>query len=246
MSMGGSASNNGIRFVSDKYSAEFVLNKDGTYEIKTKKQPIDSKIRKTLKRIPIVKGLYSMFSISRWISILLIFSVFMDFFPIEKSDSLIYHAIEILTYVIAIIALIYVGKKVVFNAKETRRFHGAEHKTIYAFENGMELTLENVRSCPRIAKRCGTNLVVFLLLFFAVGSFFTDYTSVVFVVAFVLGYELFDLDNGDKIPIIKLFFKLGYWCQEKLFTAEPTDEQITASIAAVNKITELEKEVGTC
>jgi len=205
MSMGGSSSNNGVKFISDKYSAEFVLNKDGTYDIKTKERPIDIKISKVIKRIPIVKGIYTIFSTSRWLSILLIFSVFMDFFSIEKSDSLIYHILTIATYVITIIALIYVGRKVVYNAKETRRFHGAEHKTIYAFENGMELTLENVSSCSRIARRCGTNLVVFLLLFFAVGSFLTDYTSIVFVAAFVLGYEFFDLDNGDKIPIIKLF-----------------------------------------
>ena len=87
MSIGGNASNNGVKFVSDKYSAEFVLDKDGTYEIKTKEHPIDSKISKTIKRIPIVKGLYVMLGTSRWMAFVLLLSVFMDFFPIEKSDT---------------------------------------------------------------------------------------------------------------------------------------------------------------
>ena len=121
-------------------------------------------------------------------------------------------------------------------------FHGAEHKTIYACENNIELTLENVRKCPRIAKRCGTNLVVFLVLFYIVIAFLTNYASIKLVVSFVLAYELFDIENGDEIPFLKMFFKFGYWCQQNLFTREPSDIQLIASIETVKELQKLESE----
>ena len=63
-----------------------------------------------------------------------------------------------------------------------------------------------------------------------------------YIGAFVLGYELFDLENGDKYPIIKLFFMFGQWCQQKVFTREPTDNQIIASIETLKKLIELENQ----
>jgi len=125
---------------------------------------------------------------------------------------------------------------------DTWSFHGAEHKAIYAHENGIELTLEKVRGCPRIARRCGTNLVVFVVFFFVILWFITNYISIMYIGAFVLGYELFDLENGDKYPIIKLFFMFGQWCQQKVFTREPTDNQIIASIETLKKLIELENQ----
>jgi uncharacterized protein YqhQ len=125
---------------------------------------------------------------------------------------------------------------ILYRVKETWRYHGAEHKTIYAYENNIELTLGNVRACPRVAKRCGTNLVVFLILFYTPLAFFIEYESVKLVIAFMLAYELFDLDNGGKIPVIKLFFKLGNWFQHRVFTAEPTDEQLTAAIETMKAL----------
>jgi uncharacterized protein YqhQ len=81
-----------------------------------------------------------------------------------------------------------------------------------------------------------------MLMFFAVCAALIPYLSVMLVLSFVLAYELFDLDDGDKIPVINLFFKFGYWCQQHLFTLEPTDEQIIASIETVNTLIGLEKQ----
>ena len=69
-----------------------------------------------------------------------------------------------------------------------------------------------------------------------------NYQSIKLIGAFVLAYEVFDLKNGDKIPVLKLFFKLGHWCQQRLFTKEPTDIQLIASIETINKLIELEFE----
>ena len=48
------------------------------------------------------------------------------------------------------------------------QYHGAEHKTIYCYENGLELTVENVRKQPRHHPRCGTS---FLFVVIAVSIF---------------------------------------------------------------------------
>jgi len=67
-----------------------------------------------------------------------------------------------------------------------------------------------------------------------------NYQSIKLIGAFVLAYEVFDLKNGDKIPVLRLFFKLGHWCQQRLFTREPTDGQLTASIETIKTLIDLE------
>ena len=48
--------------------------------------------------------------------------------------------------------------------KRVFQYHGAEHKTIACFESGKELTVENVRPCTRLHKRCGTSFLLFVML----------------------------------------------------------------------------------
>ena len=107
----------------------------------------------------------------------------------------------------------------------------------------MELTLVNVRRCPRVAKRCGTNFVIFMFPFLLVGNFFIAYSSVVLILALTIAYELFNLEDGDKLFVLKWFFKLGGWCQQHLSTEEPTDLQIMASIATVKKLLSLQDKI---
>jgi len=137
----------------------------------------------------------------------------------------------------ACICFLYVLKTIIVKAKETWKYHGAEHKTIYAYENGMELTLENVRGCPRVARRCGTNFGVFFILFCVAFSFWIKYDSVTLICSYALAYELFDLKNGDQIPVLKWLFKFGGFCQHKFLTAEPTDAQILAAIETMKRLT---------
>jgi uncharacterized protein YqhQ len=87
---------------------------------------------------------------------------------------------------------------------------------------------------------------MFLIAFQVLLVFFIDYVIFRFILSFILAYELFDLENGDKIPVINLFFKAGYWCQEKLFTKEPIDNQLAAAIDTAKKLMELEEEGKCC
>jgi len=220
------------------------MRKDETYTISTDKRVItDGKFKKLIKKIPLIRGLFALFSAAPILIIAMLPMFFVDFMPYGGEGR---NIALMAANIVSLGVLVYLIKRILLRSGNTRQFHGAEHKTIYAFDIEMELTLENVRSCPRVAKRCGTNLAVFMLLFFAVFSMISGFvievhSSIQFLVSYAFAYELFDLKNGEKIPVIKLFFKLGNWCQQHLFTREPTDIQIIASIETVNKLIELEE-----
>jgi len=242
MSVGGSAANNGVNFMSDNYTARFVMQKDNTYKIVTEKRLKITGIRKHVREIPIIKGIFSMFTGSRWIAVIILLTIFEDFLRYNAlaANEFVQTSGLIIVSIVSIACIIYIFSRVLHKSKDTWRYHGAEHKTIYAYEHGMDLTLENVRGCPRIARRCGTNFVVFLMLFCFVSYFFIPYYSVRIVLSYILAYELFDIEKGDQLPVIKLFYKFGYWCQQKIFTREPTDLQIMASIDTMKKLIELQ------
>ena len=240
MGIGGRAFNGGVNFVSDDYSARFVMQDDGTYRISVEKRIKTSGVKKIVREIPLIKGLFSMLTNSRLILIIIILSILSD---ASKSEAHIggfpvYLPILIISVAGSVLIFIYIIRTTLYRVKETWRYHGAEHKTIYAYDHDMELTLENVRSCPRVARRCGTNFVVFMILFYTTMFFFIEYDSVKLIASYILGYELFDLENGDRLPVIKIFFKFGGWCQQHIFTMEPTDAQILASIETMKKLIE--------
>ena len=58
--------------------------------------------------------------------------------------------------------------------RRTFQYHGAEHKTIFCYESGLELTVENVRKQRRFHPRCGTSFLVLMLLVGMFVSFFID------------------------------------------------------------------------
>lgn len=240
MSIGGRAFNGGVNFVSDDFSAKLIMQSDGTYKVSVEKRIKTSGIKKIVREIPLIKGLFSMFTSGRIILIIVLVSIISDAVKIETQlgGGAFHWPLLIVSILGSTFIIIYIIKTTLYKIKETWRFHGAEHKTIYAYEHNMELTLENVKSCPRIARRCGTNMVVFMLFFYITMSFFIEFDSVKLIASYVLGYELFDLENGDKLPVLKLFFKLGNWCQQHIFTMEPTDAQMLASIETMKKLIE--------
>lgn len=137
--------------------------------------------------------------------------------------------------------------------KEIRRvfqYHGAEHKTIACFESGKELTVENVRPCTRLHKRCGTSFLLFVMLISMVVFFFvrTDVFLLLLVtriclVPFIAGisYEVIRWAGKSESGFVKVVSAPGL-CLQKLTTAEPDDGQIECAIAAMKGVLEDEPE----
>lgn len=128
------------------------------------------------------------------------------------------------------------------------QYHGAEHKTIYAFENNAELTLENVKNYSRLHPRCGTSfLLIVMLVSIAVFSlipkawpFAAKAFSRVVLLPLIAGisYEFLKWSaKNEQHPLVRMIIAPGLALQ-RLTTREPDDDQLEVAIRSVKEALE--------
>lgn len=151
------------------------------------------------------------------------------------------------------IAIFLIYLFLISRMKEIQRvfqYHGAEHKTINCFENGLELTVENVMPCSRLHKRCGTSFLLFVMVISMIVFFFvrTDtmvlrLISRILLVPFIAGisYEVIRWAGRSESKFVALVSYPGF-CLQKITTAEPDASQIETAIAAMKGVLEDERE----
>jgi uncharacterized protein YqhQ len=129
------------------------------------------------------------------------------------------------------------------------QYHGAEHKSIFAFEAGDELSVENVRRYSRLHPRCGTSfLLIVMLVSIAVFSvipklwpFYLKAGSRIVLLPMIAGisYEFLKWSaTNDNHPLVKMIITPGLALQ-RLTTREPDDSQLEVAIRAMNEALEL-------
>ncbi|MBR5774400.1 MAG: DUF1385 domain-containing protein [Clostridia bacterium] len=127
-------------------------------------------------------------------------------------------------------------------------YHGAEHKTIFCYENGKELTVENVREQSRFHPRCGTSfllisiiigVVVSIILsnvlpeeFIAIRALWVTVKLLTVPVIMGVGYECIKLAGKHDSGFTRALSAPGLWMQ-RLTTKEPEDDMIEVAIASV-------------
>ena len=131
--------------------------------------------------------------------------------------------------------------------KEIRRvfqYHGAEHKSIYCFESGDELTVENARKHTRLHPRCGTSFLVIvmmisILIFLILGNdssnMFTRLLSRLSLLPLVAGvsYEILQgLGRAEDNVIVRALKWPGLMVQ-KITTAEPDDAMLEVALVSL-------------
>lgn len=134
--------------------------------------------------------------------------------------------------------------------KRLFKYHGAEHKTIFCYEKGLPLTVENVRKQIRFHPRCGTS---FMFLMIAVGIIFstvivllfpsvTKLTGIWVAIKILLvplfcgiGYELIKLCGKYDNIATKIIAAPGLWVQ-RITTKEPNDDMIEVAIKAMEEV----------
>ncbi|MBP7247610.1 MAG: DUF1385 domain-containing protein [Negativicutes bacterium] len=128
--------------------------------------------------------------------------------------------------------------------KDIRRvfeYHGAEHKTIYAYENGKELTVENVKPYTRLHPRCGTNFLFLVVMVSIIVSAFVTWSSLPERILWRIGllplvaglaYELIRLGGSSDHWFIKMIMFPGLMLQN-LTTREPDESQIEVAIVSL-------------
>ena len=135
--------------------------------------------------------------------------------------------------------------------RRTFEYHGAEHKTIFCYEKGLPLTVENVRAQRRFHPRCGTSFMVLMLIVGIFVSMFippnlptllrTAIKLLTLPVVVGIGYELIKLAGRVDNWLTRAISAPGTWMQH-LTVLEPDDAMIECAIAAfVEVIPEDEK-----
>jgi len=136
--------------------------------------------------------------------------------------------------------------------KDIRRvfeYHGAEHKTVFTWEKGLDLTVANARTQPRQHPRCGTSFLMVVMLVSILLFSVIKFDSLLF--NFLVRIALIPLVAGLSYEIIRLsakkesgaFFKLitrpGVWLQN-VTTKEPDDLQLEVALEALKESLKLE------
>ena len=128
--------------------------------------------------------------------------------------------------------------------KRVYMYHGAEHKCINCIEQGMDLTVENVRKSSRLHKRCGTSFLLIVMLISIVFFLFirVDNRILQLLLRLVLipviagvSYELIRLAGRSDHMLVNLFSKPGLLLQ-RITTREPDDSMIEVGIASVEAV----------
>lgn len=144
-----------------------------------------------------------------------------------------------------VIFLIYLfAVSMIPDIKRVFMYHGAEHKTIFCYENELELTVENVRKQRRFHPRCGTSFLVILIALGIIVGLFIPFTNPVLrtvckiltlpiVVCF--GYELIKLCGRHNNLLTRIIAAPGLWVQ-RITTKEPDDSMIRTAIVAMEAV----------
>ena len=139
--------------------------------------------------------------------------------------------------------------------KDIRRvyeYHGAEHKTVFAFENGDPLTSEAVQKYPTFHPRCGTSFLMTVMLI-SIGfymlipftTFWARFASRIVLLPIIAGvsYEIIRFAAKHRGSLFALMTAPGLWLQ-RITTKPPSDDQAQCAITALDQAMVLEKERG--
>ncbi len=128
--------------------------------------------------------------------------------------------------------------------RRTFEYHGAEHKSIFCYESGEELTVENARKCRRFHPRCGTSFIfvvliisilLFSLPFVTWDNMFLRMATKLAMLPLVVGisYEfIMWAGKHDENPVSKVLSAPGLLMQ-RITTREPDDSQLEVAITAL-------------
>ncbi len=128
--------------------------------------------------------------------------------------------------------------------KTVFQYHGAEHKTIHCFENGLELTPENAQTFYTLHPRCGTSFLMFVMVVAIFVHVFMGWPNVwlrmltrILVLPVIAGisYELLKWAGRSDNIFVEILSMPGLYLQ-KLTTAEPNFAQLEVAIASVKAV----------
>jgi len=153
---------------------------------------------------------------------------------------------------IALFLLFIWGVSLMPDILRVYQYHGAEHKTVFAFESRDPLTIENAQAYSTFHPRCGTSFLMTVMLIsiliymlFPAQTFVTRFLLRIALLPVIAGlsYEMIRFAAKHGKSLFALLTKPGLWLQ-RITTKPPTDDQVECAISALNEAMELEKVHG--
>ena len=236
----GSSMANGVRAL--MFSANFMPEEEQEPESKfdewVEKKLGSEKAEGVLVTITVILG------IAMSVGLFMLLPTFLAGFVTRFVDSTILR--NLIEGVVRILIFIgYIGLTSRLN--EMRRvwqYHGAEHKTIFCYERGLELTVENVREMPRRHPRCGTSFMFIVMFVSIIVYAFATWSNVwvrmgmrlaLLPVVVAISYEIIKLAGRFDNAFTRIISAPGRALQS-LTTREPEDEMIEVAIEALKLV----------
>ncbi len=246
----------------DSETEETVEIKEETVEESTEKKSEEKSKKSNDTVLGIAMGIASVLGMVLAVVLFIVLPSFiyswleklLPFLPLDNGalNSLVKSAFEGLLRIavlVAYMALVTLMKDI----RRTFMYHGAEHKTIFCYEHGHELTVENVKKEGRFHPRCGTSFLILMLLVSMFISFFIDpiFLLTIGKVPHVLvrsaikllllpinmgiGYELIKFAGKHDNLFTRIISAPGMWLQ-RITVLEPEDDMIECAITAFTKV----------
>ena len=153
---------------------------------------------------------------------------------------------------IALFLLFIWGVSLWADIKRVYQYHGAEHKTVFAFESHDPLQAAAVQKYSTFHPRCGTSFLmtvmlisIFVYMLVPVTTFWARFGIRIALLPVIAGlsYEIIRFAAKHRGSLFAMMTAPGLWLQ-RITTKEPSDDQVECAIEALNEAMELEKERG--
>lgn len=163
----------------------------------------------------------------------------------NNNNSVLYNVVESVVKIVIFLGYLTLISQLK-DIKRVFEYHGAEHKTIFCYENGEELTVENVKKFKRFHPRCGTSFLLFvviisIIIYSIVGRHPNLFINVLIRIALLpliagISYEIIKFaGKHSENKCIAWLNKPGMWLQ-RLTTREPDESQIECAITSLKAV----------
>jgi len=166
-------------------------------------------------------------------------------------NQIIFNLVDGIVRIVLFLLFIW-GVSLWADIRRVYQYHGAEHKTVFAFENGGQLEIASTQKYSTFHPRCGTSFLmtvmlisIFVYMLIPVHSFSARFGIRLLLLPVIAGvsYEIIRYAAKRRSSLFALMTKPGLWLQ-RITTKQPADNQVECAIDALNKAMELEKAQG--
>ena len=238
--LSGTSYKNGITLKSNKWICKSIKDDEGRIKVNVTKN--DTPITNTR---PFLRGIFIMMrDFSKKAKLVLIVWLIIDI--LNFFNRVVHRSISVNKITIAFTlfsCFIFVAASIYMKFSNIPFYHGAEHKVINAYFNKRKLSVDEVHKESRVCIRCGTNVILCMLVFMLLFSSIGMGVALSFLLGIGISYEIIrNLSSSDKqnkfLRVIQTI--INKW-QCNVTTKEPSEKEIEVGLAALNELLQAEK-----